>query len=283
MRFDTYSFPHPVLGRGDDIDGDPDFTAEIEDEDDEKFVVSLQYRVDNHDIECLIAEGKATFLCEISCSATLFRTVVTGGDYKQVFYINKNYVRDNVEFLFLVVAVEPILGYANSKTHPELAGIQSDIDIGDVLAFLGAQGFEAGIAFKNIKAASTILEIVEGAQTSGNFEVLLDSAKIQVRLPKDDYARYSMPEIARNSQLASIFHSSIALPTLVYALQQHDEHADRSWARAVLWRVENELEAKGMSLEPEKHLEIAQELLGAPVGRMLSDISSLLSRSYDEE
>ena len=60
MRFDTYSFPHPVLGRGDDIDGDPDFTAEIEDEDDEKFVVSLQYRVDNHDIECLIAEGKAT-------------------------------------------------------------------------------------------------------------------------------------------------------------------------------------------------------------------------------
>ena len=151
-------------------------------------------------------------------------------------------MRGKVEFLCLVVTTEPIENYVNADAHPELAGITTDLDKGDVLAYLGETDFPAGIAFDKLKAASTFMEIVEGEKESGAFDVVLDDPKILIRLPKKDYAAYTKPAIGQNAELASVFQCSVALPALVYALQQladerTDDYSEKAWAMAIDWRL----------------------------------------------
>ncbi len=277
MRFDKYSFPHPVLGSGDDIAGKTGAELTVDDDDENAFVVTARYTVDNADIQDLISDGRAVYYCEITCSATLFRDVAVSSEPITVFTLPRDRVREKVEFLCLVVTTDAIAEYENSSVHPELAGISTDLDRGDILAYLGRASFLADIAFDKLKAASTFMEIVEGDQDGGPFDVILDNPKILIRLPKKDYASYKTPAIGSNESLASTFQSSVALPALVYALDQlanSDDYSDKPWARAVNWRLENEFAAAGLTLDSESVLNIAQQLLGAPIGRLLEDLKT---------
>lgn len=290
MNFVKYAFPQPILGRSDDVAGKTDVDLAIDEETDQnRFVVSLKYLVENADIQQMIADGRAEFYCEITCSATLFRSVVTGDEAIQVFTIEKSVVRGKVDFLFLVVTSDSVRGYLNSEVNEELAGLATDLDRGDVLAFLGTAGFLADIAFKKLKAASSFLEIVEGTREHGPFEVVLDNPKILVRLSRADYATYTKPEVGRNEKLASVFQSAVAFPALTNALQQlasadgAAEYGERAWAKAMSWRLENEPEFVGKSLDPENVLEIAQIMLGDPVERLLSDVQAADDAETEDE
>jgi len=280
MRFDKYSFPHPVFGLGDDISGEsPSAEVNVNDDADNEFVVTVSYSLSNADIERMIAEGKAAYYCEITCSATLFREVVQSQDVVRVFTLPRDLVRGKVEFLCLVVTTESIDDYLNADTHPELAGIATSLDCGDVLAYLGETDFIADIAFDKLRAASTFMEIVEGDNDTGPFEVILDDPKIQIRLSKADYAVYTQPAIGQNLRLASLFQSSVAMPALVYAIQQlsngrADDYREKAWAQAIDWRIQNQLAGLGLTLDSESALRIAQLLLGAPVERLLTDLNT---------
>lgn len=290
MRFDNYVFPHPVLGLNDDIEGTPTAKVDVSnDEADNRFVVSINYSIQNPDIEQLILEKQACFYCEITCSATLYRQVVTGFDPIQIFMIDKDAVRGKIDFLLLAVASEPIMAYQNTRVHPELAGLATDLEKGDVLGYILETDFIADIAFRKLKAAGSFMEIVSGDKESGNFDVVLDHPKVLIRLPKEDYAKYVRPEIGRNSELASVFQSSVALPALVHALQQitqqsgKDDYRDKPWAKTVQWRIENELSALGVVLEDEYVIDIAQHLLGSPVERLLSDLERSQTVTVEDE
>ncbi len=278
MRFDYYSFPHPILGREDDITGLAQSKLEIgNDGAENSFVFTVVHAIDNPDIQSLIDEGKAEYFTEVSCSSTLFRQSVSSHDPLQIFTIKKSALRGKVEFLFLVVASVAVPNYENSAAHAELTGLASDLDKGDVLAFLGQATFIADIEFKKMKASASFMEIAEGEQEKGDFEVELDHPKILIRLSKEDYGVYTRPDVGQNPQHASLFQSAVALPSLVYALQQisptadKDDYKDKPWARTLLSRIENEIEKEGVTFDDESVMKIAQMLLGFPFERLLRD------------
>jgi hypothetical protein len=73
MKVSGYSFPHPVLGLGDDIDGYCDASFLIDYDDANKYIITVNYVLDNATLSMLLSEKKTKYVCEISCSTTIFR------------------------------------------------------------------------------------------------------------------------------------------------------------------------------------------------------------------
>jgi len=287
MKFNNeYSFPHPVLGIGDDIRGSASVVVDNdEDSDPDNYIVTARYELDNPGIHQLLAEEKAEFICELSCTGAFFRTSKTSSSFTQIMHIPKNAVRDEVEMLFLIVASDDILRYTNPDVHPDFAGYAFDLQKGDVLAYIGESSFIAGIAFQKLKAVSSFMEIIKGDQTNGETIVLLDTPKIQIQLPSEDYQRYSAPSIVNNKEYAAIFHAGIVLPALIHALHQminSESFNDYAWAKIVRFRMENEEGLHGITFEHENVIKISQYLLSMPVGRLLSDLYTRATSETDE-
>ena len=284
MKFSGYSFPHPVLGLSDDVEGSASVANLTNDEntDKENYLLTIEYELNNPDLQKMLLEKKVQFLCELSCTATLYRKSETSDSFIQKISVPKNYVRDKVELLFLLVSVESNSNYTNSKVHVDFTGYSFDIDKGDVLAYLGESYFIAGVAYKKLKAASSFMEIIKGQNEVGDFNIIIDSSKIQIQLAIKDYQKYCEPRIGKNPEFASVFHSSIVLPTLIHALYQlihDDEIKEYSWAQIIKFRLDNEF--KSIQLEEKNIPKIAQNFLGMPVERLLNDLVNKITSDSD--
>lgn len=288
MKFKGYSFPHPVLGLGDDIKGDVSVKLDYDQTtDNENYLLTIEYELENSDIEKLLEEKKAVFLCEVNCTGTLYRKSEICASPIQIVSIPKDGVRDKVELLFLLVSAEPIFNYTNSEVHDDFTGYKFDIEEGDVLAYLGESSFIAGIAYQKLKAVSSFMEIIRGENESGDFNIILDSQKIQIRLSKNDYKKYSDRRIGSNPENASVIHSSIVLPTLIHALYQLNNKesgvTEFAWAKIIEFRLENDENLKSISLEDSNIPKIAQQLLGMPTERLLNDLFTHITSNPDNE
>lgn len=288
MKFKDYSFPHPVLGLGDDVGGTASVKKLDNDEtmDNENYLLTIEYELDNPDLQKLVKEKKAVFLCEINCTGTLFRKSETCASPIQIVSIPKDGVRDKVELLFLLVSAEPIPDYTNSKVHSDFDGYKFDIEKGDVLAYLGESFFIAGIAYQKLKAVSAFMEIIRGENESGDFNIILGSQKIQIQLSKNDYEKYCDRRIGSSFENASIIHSSIVLPTLIHALYQlskkNSDVTEYAWANLIKFRLENDENLNLISLE-DNIPKIAQNLLGMPAERLMNDLFARVTATPEYE
>jgi hypothetical protein len=251
MNIQAYKFPHPILGLEDNIEGVNNIQVNFDENTDEKnYLVNLIFDIDNQDILRLISEKKAVYFCEINCSSTLYRSAHSSELNSFSLKIPKDYVRDNVDLLFLITAKENIPEYYNSKSHAEFSGYKFDIEQGDILGYIGESSFFAGIAYNKLKAASSFMEIVRGEKEEGDYNIILDNNKIQIQLSQKDYDRYVDPIIGKNANYKNIIHSSFVLPTLIFALNEllssenKDDYVQKSWAKIIEFRMNNDTELK---------------------------------------
>jgi len=289
MNFNGYSFPHPVLGLGDDIEGEASVIKFTNDEssDSENYLLTIEYKLENPDLLKLLTDKKAYFVCEISCTGTLYRKSEKSNSFTHLISVPKNFVRDRVELLFLIVSAEVILSYSNSKVHDDFTGYKFEIDSGDVLAYIGESSFIAGISYQKLKAVSSFMEIIKGENEKGDFNIILESPKIEVQLSKSDYDKYCDSRIGKSTSFASIFHSAIVLPTLIHALYQlknaEDDVTDYSWAKIIKFRLDDDVNLKFIPFEEKNIPKIAQQILGMPVERLLEDLFSRVTSNSDNE
>ena len=97
MRVSGHSFPHPVLGLGDDIDGNCDAKYLIDYEDTDKYKITVNYVLNNSTLSGLISEKKAEYVCEISCSTTIFRKCFESFSPIQKMELPKSSLRNRVD------------------------------------------------------------------------------------------------------------------------------------------------------------------------------------------
>ncbi|MDE0472088.1 MAG: hypothetical protein OXH57_09120, partial [Ekhidna sp.] len=71
--------------------------------------------------------------------------------------------------------------------------------------------------------------------------------------------------------------SSIVLNALLIALYNIKKHEDKFWAEAIMYRIKNEKNTfQNLSIDdPVNVPEIAQQLLGNPISRLLTGIDNL--------
>ena len=72
------SYPHPVLGNSDDIEGSLSINIDGEIKDNELSIIQKDLTLDNEYFEKLIEDKKAQIIHKITCSSTLFSKIILG-------------------------------------------------------------------------------------------------------------------------------------------------------------------------------------------------------------
>src|SRR5690606_38190458 len=111
----------------------------------DSYMVSIDCKLANDDLKKLLQEGKAEFLCEMTCSNTVYRKNILSENSVIEFEIGKKQVKGKVEFLCLLVVKESLFDYSNANAHSDYDGFTFDLDKGDILAYFGEFTFDADI------------------------------------------------------------------------------------------------------------------------------------------
>lgn len=284
MKFNNLSFPHPVLGIGDAVDGISDFLNDpVISVSADSYKIEIECNLVNLDLEALIEESTAEFLCEVTCTNTIFRNSFKSTSSKIEFEIPKKSVRGKVEFICLLVLKRKLSGYSNRDANKDYGDLKFDLDEGDILAVIGEFTFDADIKYEKLKAVSSFMEVVENPELEYT-NIDLKKAKIEIQLPTNDYDIYKSSTIAQEFKYAAIFHSSMVLNALLVALYSLDGYDDYLWAKALKYRLESEDQFKELTVDEKENIpEIAQRLLGNPFSRLLNALQIINNTQESEE
>lgn len=280
MKINNISFPHPVLGVHDDVQGLHSVEVGLTSSQ-ETVVITVKHAFFNKTIEDLIRTKKASFCVQIICPQTYFRRFYFSREKDQEIRIPHDELRNKVTVEFFVIAERDIPDYENDRAHPDYSGFKFQVEKGDVLSYGGRFSFVADKQWMSNKSVSSFMAIVCGDREKGPIEVDLDnpSEKIIVALPKKDFERFK--ENARNDVLYPVYHSSIVFPALMYALNQmvtkegREQYEDRMWFQVLEEKKRSDAELSGIGWEVSNIAEIAQIILKNPVTRVFDSIGAL--------
>jgi len=283
MKFDDLTYPHPILGISDSVEGNPDLLIDDIVITADDYVLKVTYILNNDELDYLVKNGKAEYYCEVNCTNTIYRRLYTSVDNVLIFKIPRKDVKGKVIITALLVAKQEIGEYKNRMFHPDYNDYSFDLDKGDLLAFFREFDFNADIKYEKLKAVSSFMEIVEDE----NIEIAnidLEKHKIEIQLPTNDYKIYSNNSISQQHKYASIFHSSIVLNALLIALYNINEYEDYLWVEVIRYRLENDEKLKNLNIEEKGDIpKIAQILLGNPFNRLLNGLSKMNDNQNDLE
>lgn len=285
MNFNNISFPHPVLGVANEVSSE---IKRIEKDDisinpnNHNYEVKVKYTFDDEVLKQMVEDGKAEFICEATCSNTLYREIIRSEKPKIAFEIPRKQVKGRVEFVCLLVAKENIESYSNANFHSDYNGFSFEIEQGEVLAYFGDFSFNADIKYEKLKAVSSFMEIVPNEELTYT-HVDLKKNKIEIQLPIETYKLYQSGFISQEVKFAPVFHSSIVLNALLTALYNFEEHKDYLWAKVIDYRLKNEKQFKDMNFDEKENVpEIAQMLLGNPFKRLLEGLNVIVESENEE-
>ena len=267
MNLNNITFPYPVLGSYDDIMPVP-LDPEVyitEDKKEYHFVVKLGY--DNKEIEKLVEEDFADYVCEVSCDMTRYRRCFSGKSLDFEIDIPRKSVAGKINFACTITVKKTLSAYTNNGFHPDYNGHTFEMEPGDLLGILGQFYYNADIKYDKLKAVGTFMEINETEDLIPS--TVLDKDKIELRLPTKLYRQYKdNPHV--NSKM-DILHASLVLNSLIYALCKIEMYDRKKWAETIMYRVKTEPELSEFAeLESDewKVDRLAQLLLGKPYERL---------------
>jgi hypothetical protein len=285
MNFNNISFPHPVLGVANDISSE----IKMIDSNDisinpsnHSYEIKVKFTFEDEILKQMVQDGKAEFVCEATCSNTLYREIIRSNKPKIEFEILRKQVKGRVEFVCLLVASENIESYTNTNFHSDYNGFSFEIEEGEVLAYFGDFSFNADIKYEKLKAVSSFMEIVPTEEFKYT-NVDLKNPKILIKLPLETYNIFQSDFISQEVKFAPVFHSSIVLNALLTALYNFDEHKDYLWAKVIEYRLKNEKQFKDVNFDEKENIpEIAQMLLGNPFERLLEGLNVIVESENEE-
>jgi hypothetical protein len=287
MKNNDVCFPYPVLGIGDDVKPKPSVVPHISEER-EYFVIHIDLVMQNDDILKLIRDGYAIYVCEIDCPATFYRQVLRSTEPFFDIRISRKVVAKRVNFDCTVTATKSIEAYSNSQFHPDYQGFTFDLEPGDLLAFVGKLHYDADIHYDKLQTAGSFMTIIQGHDEI-NTIYYLSNSKIEIHLPPELYEDYRVNFNSPGNHVG-IFHSSIVLNALVYALLNYDEeeYGNTLWARTLKYRIELEPSLRQYSevlenKDPIKILELAQTLLANPYKRLLNTMHDIIGQHTEQQ
>jgi hypothetical protein len=279
MKVNTKSYPHPVLGNGDDLGGffKVEFHYELGKN---EIVLNPKFSLRNSAIEELIKKEKASFVVEVECGSTFFRKIFSTRRLAERFSVPSTVLRDRVTVDFYVCANQDIKSYRPSELHSDYGEALFEIEAGDIMAVGGRCSFIAEKSFDPLRPpVSSIFSIIEGTRHEDPIWADYDGDKIVIVLCKSDWKKYL--EVRGQKPSEGIIHGSIVFPVLVDAVHkvQNDggEYNEKNWFA----RIEAIIEARKLS--DKSALEVAQKILDNPATRSLQGIDTLLNGVPNEQ
>ncbi len=281
MSVEIKSYPHPVLGNGDDLGGHfrvTDFAYELRKD---EIVLNPTYSLKNAGLEELISKGKALFVCRVESRSTFFRSSFSTRKNIDQFVFPAKYVRDKVTVTFYICADEYLEDYRPTDCNPDYGKNPNfGLDKGDILAVGGYTNFLAIKEYDPLRPPiSSFFSIRPGNDLEGPMQVDYDAAKITVILSKEDWRSYT--KIKNQTLIAGILHAAIVFPVLVDAIHKVQSNDSNYESQAWFERLEDVLDKKG--LREKEAILSAQKILDDPETRSFSSILALLEIDDQED
>lgn len=285
MRAADLNFPYPVLGDVNTMTGplpEISYTPAIP----PKEMISIPYRwtfevdLKNEDILKLIKEGKAKYMCEVSCSATLLRKCLFFSEPKFTIELGRKEINKRVEFSLCVVAVEHLPNYDNSaatEDYREFAPF--DLDVGSPLAVLKSYCWDADLCYEDLTSLRSILQILENTVNPAEdyVSVNLDHEYIQILLPPQQYKPFI--EKSQNPAFFAIMTSSLVMYALQSALNAMTLQMEHRWERVLDRYIRQDNKFEGLSWENKGDVPaIAARMLGNPFKSLSEALGKLVVR-----
>ena len=288
MRTDSLSFPHPVLGVGDDVQGyhSVELTIMFSRE---TVRLKVNHTFYNDTIEKLIDKEKAVFCTQIICPKTIFREIRYGKEKNQVLEISQNDLRDKVTLHFFVIAADNIFDYENTRAHTDYKGFKFSVNKGDVLSVGGSSSFVADKKWLSTKAVSSFMTIRCGNKKDGPIDIDLSAAsgKIVITLSKKDFKRYQTHR--QNDSYYPIYHSCIVFPALSFAINAmmspdgKEEFEDCLWYQVLEDRRKTDDKLRELGWDVLSVPEIAQAVLENPIDRVFSSMDKISTAEEEQD
>lgn len=275
MRANDLNFPFPVLGMPGVMQGEPpkvSYTSYIPD----KNLIQVPYRwvfdidIKNKCILDLIQAGKAQYMCEVTCSATLMRKCIFSAAPKIEVILGRREVNKRVEFSLYVVATEHIDNYDNdaaNEDYRELAPF--DIDVGSPLAVLSSYRWDADLCYEDLTSLRSILQVRKNTSDPSQEYITLNLEHdyIQIYLPAQQFDAFM--EKSHTDAFGEVIKSSLILYAFQAALYQFSPELTHRWERAVDTYIRQDSKFEGLSLENKGDIPlIAAKMLGNPFKRL---------------
>lgn len=284
-------FSYPVLA--DDLDDyiDSHFSARVEIVEKNISDTVFEFTIDMNDsvLEHFISEGKATYVLHIECGLTAMRTVIKTVNTKFRYRISNKRVNGEVTLLAMIVAVEDIPFYRNSKLNEDYA----DADI-----FIKAKSV---MAYHNIGTVVVEKEYEELAQDESFFvltkrikrddeeempvEYDISSDKIVISVYPDTYKLYV--GISLDPLMQPFVKTLIVLPALTYMLEtlRYDTDNDFDSYRTKHWFIRLSKACKARNIDFIKDIITnydrpiiwhVQQLLSLPIEKAFGSIRMMM-------
>ena len=287
MKNKNVSFPYPVLGIGDDVAPTPSLKPTIKLGKDD-FIIHFDIEMDNEDILKLVQQNSAIFACEIDCPTTFYSRIERSSEPSFDFKIKRKDVAKRVTFDCTVTVTKSIKGYSNSQFHKDYKGLSFNLEPGDLLAFIGKSHYDADIRYDKLQTAGSFMTIIKGHDEKNTLYYLRNS-KIEIHLPPILYEDYRV-NFNGPGKHANIFHSSLVLNALVYALLNYseEEYGNTLWARTLKYRIELEPSLRQYAdvldnKDSTRILELAQALLSNPYKRLLETMHEIMGQHSEQQ
>lgn len=285
MKINNLSFPYPVLGIGNDVEPIPNIAeAKLPVKTPTTYIFETALDMQNHDIQHLVKEGLAKYVCEVECPRTMLRKCFYSDKPHFKIELKRTALAEKVTFQYSIVAMKPIPGYFNRNFHPDYFGYTFDLEPGDLLAFIGQASYDVDIRYDKLKSVGSFMQITEGKmETMPKF--ILGGDKIEIKLPTPMYEQYRQ-SIMGDKQFSQIIHSSLVFNALVMALLYFGENEHTLWARTLKYRIDTEqalekFKAAFPDLDQTEVMELAQTLLLNPYQRLFDSLGNLLPEDED--
>ncbi len=137
MFADSFSFPHPVLGLNDDIQGEFTISIKVERNVQERKLrfYNFEYLIDNKYINELINKNKAGILIKIYCSSTFLTWTIL--DPQKNFELDENDLFNKIEINVFIVTKERIENYSHSSFNPQFEGFNFSLNENEIIGLTG--------------------------------------------------------------------------------------------------------------------------------------------------
>lgn len=277
MKAKNISYPYPVLGNEDDVEGDLKVSFKhVLGRD--KIKLRPAFKLKNDTLAKLIKEEKASFTMEIECNSTFFRKNFVSFNKNSEFTIKSNLVRERVDAGFFIRAASIISDYKIKGCHPDYEGFSFNIEPGDILAVGGFTSFIAEKDFDPMRPSiSSFMAVKEGNQEKGPMTInYSDDDKIIIELSRSDWRNYI--RIKGRKTMAGALHSSIVLPVLADAIRIVKEE-NSAEVRGAHWFSRIDIIMQQQGIFDDEPMIAAQKILKNPLERGLL---SLVDGEYEE-
>lgn len=280
MRLSNRSFPHPVVGNGDDVP-DAHFQATFDFESDKSnFYVKVAVRCSSKTLLNAIKKGAACYTLHVECSNTLFRRSYDFDGESHRVAIPSTMIHDTVEVNAFIRAKQGNPKYSVDGANPDYDGMTFAVMPGDILAVGDSQTFDADHSVDPLRRVGALM-VVEQSSKAGDLPMEADFGestgddKIRILLCESDFKAYG--EMKSVPHLTNHLTTTLVLPVLIEALHLLDDPDDaptNKWAKILRRRLES------MSLGTSATvLEKAQQVLGLPIRRALAAAQTYLAGS----